>query len=40
MSEWTWDDEGYDPAGERLRESSCTLGNGSFAPAWCRPTGR
>jgi trehalose/maltose hydrolase-like predicted phosphorylase len=31
MSEWTWEWEGYDPAGEQLRESLCTLGNGYFA---------
>jgi trehalose/maltose hydrolase-like predicted phosphorylase len=31
MSEWTWEWKGYDPAGERLRESLCTLGNGYFA---------
>lgn len=28
---WTWAYEGYDPAGERLREALCTLGNGYFA---------
>ncbi|MET8946852.1 glycosyl hydrolase family 65 protein [Streptomyces sp. NPDC004542] len=31
MTDWTWEWEGYDPAGERLRESLCTLGNGYFA---------
>ncbi|MEV4229097.1 glycosyl hydrolase family 65 protein [Streptomyces bobili] len=31
MKEWTWEWDGYDPAGERLRESLCTLGNGYFA---------
>ncbi|MFJ8113349.1 glycoside hydrolase family 65 protein [Streptomyces sp. NPDC096132] len=31
MSEWTWEWNGYDPAGERLRESLCTLGNGYVA---------
>ncbi|MGW5236849.1 glycoside hydrolase family 65 protein [Streptomyces nodosus] len=31
MTGWTWQYEGYDPAGERLRESLCTLGNGYFA---------
>ncbi|MER6310430.1 glycosyl hydrolase family 65 protein [Streptomyces sp. NPDC001657] len=27
---WTWSYEGYDPAGERLRETLCALGNGYF----------
>ncbi|MEU2052420.1 glycoside hydrolase family 65 protein [Streptomyces bungoensis] len=31
MSEWMWQWSGYDPAGERLREALCTLGNGYFA---------
>ncbi|AVV45709.1 glycosyl hydrolase family 65 protein [Streptomyces sp. ID05-04B] len=31
MAEWTWEWEGYDPAGEQLREVLCTLGNGYFA---------
>lgn len=31
MSEWMWEWEGYDPAGEQLREALCTLGNGYFA---------
>ncbi|WP_460072908.1 glycoside hydrolase family 65 protein [Streptomyces sp. YKOK-I1] len=31
MEEWTWEWQGYDPAGERLREALCTLGNGYFA---------
>jgi len=31
MAEWEWEWEGYDPAGERLREALCTLGNGYFA---------
>ncbi|CAM5298556.1 glycoside hydrolase family 65 protein [Streptomyces pilosus] len=31
MTGWTWEYEGYDPGGARLRESLCTLGNGYFA---------
>lgn len=31
MTDWTWEYEGYDPDGARLRESLCTLGNGYFA---------
>lgn len=31
MQDWTWEWEGYDPAGEQLREALCTLGNGYFA---------
>ncbi|GHJ42321.1 glycoside hydrolase family 65 protein [Streptomyces sp. TS71-3] len=30
-TDWTWEYDGYDPDGERLRESLCTLGNGRFA---------
>ncbi|MFJ9346388.1 glycoside hydrolase family 65 protein [Streptomyces sp. NPDC101237] len=37
MSEWTWEWTGYDPAGERLRESLCTLGNGYFATRGALP---
>ncbi|MGW1952920.1 glycoside hydrolase family 65 protein [Streptomyces sp. NPDC001920] len=40
MSEWTWEYEGYDPAGERLRESLCTLGNGYFATRGAVPESR
>ncbi|MEU7470023.1 glycosyl hydrolase family 65 protein [Streptomyces sp. NPDC044984] len=40
MSEWTWEYEGYDPAGERLRESLCTLGNGCFATRGALPESR
>jgi trehalose/maltose hydrolase-like predicted phosphorylase len=40
MSEWTWEYEGYDPAGERLRESLCTLGNGYFAMRGAVPESR
>ena len=32
--------EGYDPAGERLRESLCTLGNGYFATRGAVPESR
>jgi hypothetical protein len=28
---WTLAYDGFDPAGERLREALCTLGNGYFA---------
>ncbi|MGW7263262.1 glycoside hydrolase family 65 protein [Streptomyces sp. NPDC054842] len=31
MTSWTWEYNGYEPAGERLRESLCTLGNGYLA---------
>ncbi|GAA2592064.1 glycoside hydrolase family 65 protein [Streptomyces axinellae] len=34
---WTWSYEGYDPAGERLREALCTLGNGYFATRGAAP---
>jgi len=34
---WTWEYEGYAPAGERLRESLCTLGNGYFATRGALP---
>ncbi|MFJ8158824.1 glycoside hydrolase family 65 protein [Streptomyces sp. NPDC094468] len=37
MSEWTWEWTGYDPAGEQLRESLCTLGNGYFATRGALP---
>ncbi|MCW7943772.1 trehalose 6-phosphate phosphorylase [Streptomyces hygroscopicus] len=37
MAGWTWQYEGYDPAGERLRESLCTLGNGYFATRGALP---
>ncbi|MGW2780203.1 glycoside hydrolase family 65 protein [Streptomyces populi] len=37
MSEWMWKWEGYDAAGERLRESLCTLGNGYFATRGALP---
>ncbi|MEV7789218.1 glycosyl hydrolase family 65 protein [Streptomyces sp. NPDC088106] len=40
MSEWTWEYQGYDPAGERLRESLCTLGNGCFATRGAVPESR
>lgn len=40
MSEGTWEHEGYDPAGERLRESLCTLGNGYFATRGVVPESR
>jgi trehalose/maltose hydrolase-like predicted phosphorylase len=40
MAEWTWEYEGYDPAGERLRESLCTLGNGYFATRGAVPESR
>ncbi|MET9778100.1 glycosyl hydrolase family 65 protein [Streptomyces sp. NPDC006367] len=33
----TWDYDRYDPAGERLRESLCTLGNGYFATRGALP---
>ncbi|MEU9385948.1 glycosyl hydrolase family 65 protein [Streptomyces sp. NPDC048279] len=37
MPEWTWEWTGYDPAGEKLRESLCTLGNGYFATRGALP---
>ncbi|KUN24857.1 trehalose 6-phosphate phosphorylase [Streptomyces antibioticus] len=37
MTGWTWEYEGYAPAGERLRESLCTLGNGYFATRGALP---
>ncbi|GAA3816352.1 glycoside hydrolase family 65 protein [Streptomyces phyllanthi] len=40
MSQWTWEYEGYDPEGERLRESLCTLGNGYFATRGAVPESR
>jgi trehalose/maltose hydrolase-like predicted phosphorylase len=40
MSQWTWEYEGYDPAGERLREALCTLGNGYFATRGALPESR
>ncbi|MGW1396969.1 glycoside hydrolase family 65 protein [Streptomyces nigra] len=40
MSEWTWEWEGYDPAGEQLREALCTLGNGYFATRGALPESR
>ncbi|MBL1099202.1 glycoside hydrolase family 65 protein [Streptomyces coffeae] len=35
--DWTWPYEGYEPAGERLRESLCALGNGYFATRGALP---
>ncbi|MFF9375778.1 glycoside hydrolase family 65 protein [Streptomyces griseoluteus] len=40
MSEWTWEWSGHDPAGERLREALCTLGNGYFATRGALPERR
>ncbi|MFF1296326.1 MULTISPECIES: glycoside hydrolase family 65 protein [unclassified Streptomyces] len=37
MTGWSWEYEGYTPAGERLRESLCTLGNGYFATRGALP---
>ncbi|MDT0399511.1 MULTISPECIES: glycosyl hydrolase family 65 protein [Streptomyces] len=37
MTGWTWENEGYDPDGARLRESLCTLGNGYFATRGALP---
>jgi trehalose/maltose hydrolase-like predicted phosphorylase len=34
---WTWQYEGYDPPGERLREALCTLGNGYIATRGSAP---
>jgi len=34
---WRLSYEGYDPAGEGLREALCTLGNGYFATRGCAP---
>ncbi|MEU8691407.1 glycosyl hydrolase family 65 protein [Streptomyces sp. NPDC048665] len=36
-SEWTWEWTGYNPSGEQLRESLCTLGNGYFATRGALP---
>ncbi len=40
MPEWTWEWTGCDPGTERLRESLCTLGNGSFATRGALPEHR
>ncbi|KUN40706.1 trehalose 6-phosphate phosphorylase [Streptomyces longwoodensis] len=37
MATWTWQYDGYEPTGERLRESLCTLGNGRFATRGALP---
>ncbi|MFI6284538.1 glycoside hydrolase family 65 protein [Streptomyces sp. NPDC051018] len=37
MNGWEWGYEGYDPAGERLREALLTLGNGCFATRGALP---
>ena len=37
MSDWTLVYEGFDPAGEGLREALCTLGNGYFATRGAAP---
>ncbi|MFI9152490.1 glycoside hydrolase family 65 protein [Streptomyces sp. NPDC053367] len=37
MTDWTWEYEGYDPVGARLRETLCTLGNGRFATRGALP---
>ncbi|MFE4667465.1 glycoside hydrolase family 65 protein [Streptomyces sp. NPDC056716] len=37
MTRWIWEYDGYDPADQRLRESLCTLGNGSFATRGALP---
>ncbi|MFF0087732.1 glycoside hydrolase family 65 protein [Streptomyces canus] len=37
MRSWTWEYDGYEPAGERLRESLCTLGNGYLATRGALP---
>ncbi|WP_188195164.1 pyridoxamine 5'-phosphate oxidase family protein [Nonomuraea sp. SYSU D8015] len=39
MSAWTFTYEGFDPAGEGLREALCTLGNGRFATRGATPDG-
>ncbi|HYW92282.1 MAG TPA: glycosyl hydrolase family 65 protein [Gammaproteobacteria bacterium] len=43
MSDWTLTRDGFDPAGEGLREALCTLGNGYFATrgasAWAEADG-
>ncbi|RVX41701.1 trehalose/maltose hydrolase-like predicted phosphorylase [Nonomuraea polychroma] len=40
MSAWTLAYEGFDPAGEGLREALCTLGNGRFATRGATPDGQ
>ncbi|MEE1942005.1 glycosyl hydrolase family 65 protein [Streptomyces sp. TRM 70361] len=35
--QWEWGYEGYEPAGERLREALCTLGNGYLATRGAAP---
>ncbi|MGC0342604.1 trehalose/maltose hydrolase-like predicted phosphorylase [Streptomyces sp. SLBN-8D4] len=37
MTSWAWEYDGYEPAGERLRESLCTLGNGYLATRGALP---
>ncbi|MDH6492675.1 trehalose/maltose hydrolase-like predicted phosphorylase [Streptomyces sp. SAI-127] len=37
MTSWTWEYDGYEPTGERLRESLCTLGNGYLATRGALP---
>ncbi|MFB4277963.1 pyridoxamine 5'-phosphate oxidase family protein [Nonomuraea sp. MTCD27] len=39
MNAWTLVYEGFDPAGEGLREALCTLGNGRFATRGATPDG-
>jgi trehalose/maltose hydrolase-like predicted phosphorylase/transcriptional regulator with XRE-family HTH domain len=39
MNAWTLSYEGFDPAGEGLREALCTLGNGRFATRGATPDG-
>ncbi|MGD2076516.1 MAG: glycosyl hydrolase family 65 protein [Gammaproteobacteria bacterium] len=40
MSDWTLEYEGFDSAGEPLREALCTLGNGYFASRGAAPESR
>ncbi|MEU3793989.1 glycosyl hydrolase family 65 protein [Streptomyces fructofermentans] len=37
MTSWTWEYDDYEPSGERLRESLCTLGNGYLATRGALP---
>ncbi|MFF0096368.1 glycoside hydrolase family 65 protein [Streptomyces canus] len=37
VTSWTWEYDGYEPTGERLRESLCTLGNGYLATRGALP---
>jgi trehalose/maltose hydrolase-like predicted phosphorylase len=37
VTSWAWEYDGYEPAGERLRESLCTLGNGYLATRGALP---